>query len=352
MSSEQEAFSKRKLVRTLSGTMSEIPPIWLMRQAGRYLPEYRELRKQAGGFLDLCFTPRLAVEATMQPIRRFGFDAAIVFSDILVVPHCLGQEVSFIEGVGPKLEPIDSPEGLAVVSERLDLEALSPVFEVIEQVRSLLSNETALIGFCGAPWTVASYMIAGRGTPDQAPARRFAYKYPGVFKQLIDQLTVASVEYLCAQIKAGADVVQVFDSWCGVLPGLEFEEWCFRPLRRIVAGVKERHTGSRIIVFPRGAGLHLKRFSSMAGVDCIGLDTSVPVDWAAKVLQPSICVQGNLDPIALVVGGDALDRSADFIVESLGSGSFVFNLGHGILPRYTDQECGEAVKSGPARWLR
>lgn len=316
----------------LNGKITPVPPIWLMRQAGRYLAEYRELRTRADSFMDFCFTPALAVEATLQPIRRFGFDAAIIFSDILVIPHQLGQKVSFEKGIGPQLDPISAGTGLSDLAEELDLEGLSPVFEAISTVRSLLPRETGLIGFCGAPWTVASYMIAGRGTPDQAPARLFAYRHPEIFSELIERLIRASVAYLSRQIEAGADAVQIFDSWAGVLPVLEFDKWSFGPVSRIAAGVKAVHPDAKVIAFPRGAGVHLERFAEVSVIDCLGLDTSVVPEWAAEKVQSRTCVQGNLDPLVLAAGGYELDRSIDVILETFGQKNFIFNLGHGIIP--------------------
>ncbi len=303
-----------------------------MRQAGRYLPEYRELRTKTDTFMNFCFSPTLTVEATLQPIRRFGFDAAIIFSDILVIPHQLGQSVSFEQGVGPRLEPITAELGLSVLAEELDVESLSPVFEAISTVRTTLPRETALIGFCGAPWTVASYMIAGRGTPDQAPARLFAYRHPDLFSKLIERLVRASVVYLSRQIEAGADTVQIFDSWAGVLPVREFEKWSFGPVTQIAREVKALHPEVKVIAFPRGAGVHLERFATVKEIDCLGLDTAVDPSWASKTIKPHTCVQGNLDPLALAAGGRGLDMAIDDILEAFGSDNFIFNLGHGIIP--------------------
>src|SRR5215831_8703892 len=308
-------------------------PIWLMRQAGRYLPEYREIRAKAGSFLSLCFSPALAAEVTLQPIRRFGFDAAILFSDILVVPHALGQKVTFEAGEGPQLSPaIASAFALAELASNIDLSALAPVFETIARVRAQLPHEVALLGFCGAPWTVATYMVAGFGTPDQAPARVFAYRDPDGFKRLIDILIRASIEYLAAQFHAGVDAVQLFDTWAGILGPEEFSRWCTQPAKRIVAGVRERVPGARIIGFPRGAGTSLVSYVEKVSFDAIGLDWMIDRRFARDEIQSRKPVQGNLDPMALLAGGAALDREIDAVLESFSGRPFIFNLGHGILP--------------------
>ncbi|MGA2792270.1 MAG: uroporphyrinogen decarboxylase [Roseiarcus sp.] len=320
------------LERAFNRQPNAVAPIWLMRQAGRYLPEYREIRAQAASFLDFCYTPRLAIEATLQPIRRFGFDAAILFSDILVIPDALGQKVSFELGEGPRLEPVDTPARLSALRGEIDLDRLAPVFEAIEQVKTRLQEDVALLGFCGAPWTVASYMVAGRGTSDLAPARLLAYRHPDLFEALIDRLVEASVAYLSRQIDAGADAVQIFDSWAGVLSQRQFRRWCLEPLRKIVAGVKARHPGVPVILFAKGVGSHLVELARTSGADVIGLDTAVDVTFAAESIQGLLPVQGNLDPLALLAGGAALDTAVDDIIEALGGGPLIFNLGHGILP--------------------
>ncbi len=316
---------------TLRGELASRPPLWLMRQAGRYLPEYRALRATAPSFLDFCYTPDRAVEVTLQPIRRFGFDAAILFSDILVVPDALGQTVTFEAGHGPRLDPVTSEADLAHLHPTIDLTRLAPVFETIRRVRSTLAPETALLGFCGAPWTVASYMVAGRGTPDQAPARLFAYRHPAVFQTLIDRLVEASVTYLAEQVAAGVDAVQIFDSWAGVLPTLEYQRWCLAPVRAIADGLRRRCPQCPIIGFPRANGRHLV-MAADGTVDALGLDTNVDVAWADRVLPRNLPLQGNLDPLSLIAGGDALDRAIDRILESFASRPHIFNLGHGILP--------------------
>ena len=320
----------KPLLRALAGERVAPAPIWLMRQAGRYLPEYRALRAKAGGFLDMCFTPEHATEITLQPIRRFGFDAAILFSDILVVPWALGQPVRFEEGRGPVLEPI-APETLERLERRAVVERLAPVFETVRQVRGQLPPHTALIGFAGAPWTVASYMIEGGGSKEFLKAKRWALGDPDRFEALINLLVEATVDYLSAQVEAGAEALQLFDSWAGVLSEPELKRWSLAPLKRIVAGVKARHPEVPVILFPRGAGLGYARFAKAFGADALGLDTTVPLSFAAE-LQKEVTVQGNLDPAALVVGGRALEEGADRILEALGHGPFIFNLGHGVVP--------------------
>jgi uroporphyrinogen decarboxylase len=322
----------KSFLATLTGTRQKTPPIWLMRQAGRYLPEYREIRSKAPTFLDFCYSPALAAEATLQPIRRFGFDAAILFSDILVIPDALGQSVGFESGEGPRLKPIETAADFAALREAPDWSRLAPVFETIERVRAVLGAETALIGFCGAPWTVASYMIAGRGTPDQAPARLFAYREPVLFAALIDRLVEASSAYLLRQIQAGAEAVQIFDSWSGVLPPAEFERWCLKPVERIVAMLCAASPETPVIAFPRGAATQLGKFADLTGLAAIGLDTAVEPRAAAALLPARLALQGNLDPLALVAGGPALDAAVARVLEGFENRAHIFNLGHGILP--------------------
>ncbi len=321
----------RKVLQVLAGEALFPPPIWVMRQAGRYLPEYRATRAEAGGFLDLCYTPKLATEVTLQPIRRYGFDAAILFSDILVIPDALGRKVAFQEGEGPVLEPLD----LARVGE-LDPDGidgrLGPVYEAVEMIRAGLPRETTFLGFCGAPWTVATYMIAGRGTPDQAPARRAALTDPDGFARLIDVLVRSSIRYLAEQIRRGADAVQIFDTWAGVLDEYEFERWVIAPTKRIVAGLREIHSGARVIGFPKGAQASLERYIDETKVDAVGLDWTMPARFARDRIQSKVAVQGNLDPMRVVIGGRALDEGVDRVLEGLGGGRLVFNLGHGITP--------------------
>jgi uroporphyrinogen decarboxylase len=268
----------------------------------------------------------------LQPVRRFGFDAAILFSDILVIPDALGQTVSFETGDGPRLDPIGDAEGLARLRDEPDWSRLQPVFETLDRLKADLPKETALVGFCGAPWTVASYMIAGRGTPDQAPARLFAYRYPDAFAHLVDVLIEASTDYLVRQLRAGVDAVQIFDTWAGILPPDEFERWCIAPTQRIVTDVRRAVPGAKLIGFPRGAGSNLKRYVEELEIDAVGLDWMVDLDFARDAIQRKRPVQGNLDPLALLAGGAALDRGVDAILAALGGGPFIFNLGHGILP--------------------
>jgi uroporphyrinogen decarboxylase len=322
----------KPLLRVLAGEREPIPPLWLMRQAGRYLPEYRALRGQAAGFLDLCFDPKRAAEITLQPIRRFGFDAAILFSDILVVPHALGQCVSFVEGEGPRLDALKEPAALGRLRNELDHAALAPVYDTIARVRQDLPPAVTFVGFCGAPWTLATYMIAGQGTADQLPARLFAYEYPGAFGKLIDLLVDVSADYLARQFKAGVEAVQIFDTWAGILPAREFEMWCIRPHARLVEKLRAEIPGARVIGFPRGAGTELGRYLDAVAVDTVGLDWTIELEFARTMIQKRRPVQGNLDPLALLAGGAALDRSVDAILAALSEGPFIFNLGHGVLP--------------------
>ena len=322
----------KPFLEVLSGRKQAVPPIWMMRQAGRYLPEYRELRAKAGSFLDLCFTPEYAAEVTLQPIRRFNFDAAIIFSDILVIPHALGRSVRFEAGEGPRLDPLDTPEKIATLASRADFGKLEPVYEALRRVRRELDDKTALIGFCGAPWTVATYMVAGQGTPDQAPARMMAYRHPNAFAKIVDALVESSIPYLVGQLKAGADVLQIFDTWAGVLPPREFARWSIEPTRRIVEGVRQQIPGAKIIGFPRGAGAQLPGYVAATGVDGVSIDWAAEPSLIRERVQSRVAVQGNLDPLALIAGGATLDRAIDDVLENYASGRLIFNLGHGILP--------------------
>lgn len=325
------SLGTKPLIRALEGHHQATPPIWMMRQAGRYLPEYRAVREKAGGFLDLCFNPELAAEVTIQPVRRFGFDAAILFSDILVMPLALGRKVEFLVGEGPKLEPMEDAAALTQMRERVDATVFAPIYETVSRVKSQLDAQTTLIGFCGAPWTVATYMVAGHGTPDQAPARLFAYRDPQNFTRIIDRLVLGSIDYLVGQLKAGADVVQIFDTWAGVLSPEQFDRWCIEPTRKIVDGVRAQVPGAKIIGFPRGAGAMALPYVEITGVDGIGLDWMYPRSLAQDILQSRVAVQGNVDPLALLAGGEALDREVDDVM-TLSEGPLIFNLGHGILP--------------------
>lgn len=319
-------------LRALSGETLPKPPLWLMRQAGRYLPEYRELRAKAGGFLDLCYNPEWAAEVTLQPIRRFGFDAAILFSDILVIPHALGQKLWFAQGEGPRLEPVADEVRFGEIRDEIDPDVLAPVYETVRRVKAALPRETALIGFCGAPWTVATYMVAGRGTPDQGPAKALFQRDPALFARLIDRLVVSSSAYLNAQIDAGVDAVQIFDSWAGSLGPEDFKRWCIEPTRRIVDLVRGRHPQAKIIGFPRGAGAGIPAYVRDTGIDAVGLETEIERSFVREAIQPLVPVQGHLDPQLLRAGGPELDREIEAIRAAFGGGPFVFNLGHGILP--------------------
>ena len=321
------------LLRALKGEALPRPPVWLMRQAGRYLPEYRALRGQARSFLDFCLTPDLAVEATLQPIRRYGFDAAILFSDILVIPHALGQKVWFEEGRGPQLEAIQGPEDLARLSGDGLHEALAAVYETVRRLRENLPAEVTLIGFAGAPWTVASYMLEGGSSKDFAAGKRWAYGATEDFQRLIDLLVEATGDYLIAQIDAGAEVVQIFDSWAGVWPEEALRRWCLAPTKALTARIKAERPQVPVILFPRGAGLLYRDFAQDSGADALGLDTTLPLAWARAELQAKVTVQGNLDPLRLVAGGEGLRDAVEHILQELGGGPFIFNLGHGVVPQ-------------------
>jgi len=330
------------VVRVLAGKAAGTTPIWLMRQAGRFLPEYRALRSKAPNFLAFCYDPDLATEATLQPIRRFGFDAAIVFSDILVIPDALGQPVRFAEGEGPRLEPLDLDRVDGLASDGMT-ERLSPVYETLARVRAALPSSTALLGFAGAPWTLATYMTVGRGSPDQAVARRLAYGDAARFDRLIDRLVGAVAEHLVAQLRAGADAVQIFDSWAGALDEEAFERVSVAPTRRIVEAVRQAVPGAQIIGFPRGAGAKISHYAAETGVDAVGLDWTVPLA-EARALQDRVAVQGNLDPMRLVAGGAALDGAVDRILGALAGRPFIFNLGHGVVPETPIAHVEQLVK--------
>jgi uroporphyrinogen decarboxylase len=320
------------LLQVLAGMPQHPPPIWMMRQAGRYLPEYRAIRERAGSFLDLCFTPDLAAEVTLQPLRRFALDAAILFSDILVVPYALGQKLDFSAGEGPQLSPPMDVGEISRLPDTADLANLAPVFETIRQVRAALPPQIALLGFCGAPWTVATYMVAGSTSFDHAPARLLAYREPEAFAKLIDRLVDASIDYLVEQLRAGVDAVQIFDSWAGILPPDQFQQWCIASTTRIAAAVRKRWPGAKIIGFPRGAGTMLASYVDQVPVDAIGLDWMIDRKFAREQIQARRPVQGNLDPLALLAGGEALDAAVDMVVDAFAAKPFIFNLGHGILP--------------------
>jgi len=325
-----ETQAEKPFLAALGGKIVRPAPIWLMRQAGRYLPEYRALRAQARGFLDFCFRPELAIEATLQPIRRFDLDAAILFSDILTVPWALGQKVEFVEGEGPRLEPIRDAAALARLTGEAVQGRLASVYETVRGVAAALPRHTALIGFAGAPWTVAAYMVEGGGSRDFAAAKLWAMSDPRGFGWLIDKLVNATIEHLGAQIAAGAEAVQLFDSWAGVLAEPEFRHWVIEPTRRIVDGLRQNFPATPIIGFPRGAGGMLRAYAEAAGVTAVGLDTQVPLGWALSELPKGLPIQGNLDPIALVAGGEALERAATGILVQTRDRSLIFNLGHGV----------------------
>jgi uroporphyrinogen decarboxylase len=343
--------AENPFLSALGGDTALPPPIWLMRQAGRYLPEYREVRGKVASFLDLCLTPKLAAEVTLQPLRRFAFDAAIVFSDILIVPYALGQKVAFVEGEGPKLEPVRDGKAVSSLGRGNAGEALAPVYETIERVVAELPRAVPLIGFCGAPWTVATYMVEGESSKDQAEARLLAYRDPATFQRLIDLLVDSSAGYLVNQARAGARALQIFDSWAGSLAEDAFDRWCIAPTRRIVERVKAEAPGTPVIGFPRGAGVLAERYARETGVDAVGCDASQPLSWIRDRLQTLVPVQGNLDPVLLVAGGAELDRRVETILGSLAGGPFIFNLGHGILPETPIDHVARLVhlvKSGPA----
>jgi uroporphyrinogen decarboxylase len=320
------------VLRVLSGEAISPPPAWMMRQAGRYLPEYRATRAEAGSFLDLCYNPAFATEVTLQPIRRFGFEASILFSDILVIPHALGQDVRFVENEGPKLDPVTSQDDFKRLADELPLERLEPVFETLDRLKSSLPKETTLLGFCGAPWTVASYMIAGKGTPDQAPARLAAYRDPAFMDALIDRLVRASTAYLIRQIDAGAEAVQIFESFGSALPPALFDRLSLNPIRRMVEGLKSARPEAKVIVFVRGGGGNLHRFASAGIGDGLALDWTLDPALVLPTLPGHIATQGNLDPLALIAGGEPMEKGIDHILSAVRGRPHIFNLGHGILP--------------------
>lgn len=322
----------KPFLEALRGQAQAVPPIWIMRQAGRYLPEYRALRTKARNFVAFCLTPELAIEATLQPIRRYGFDAAILFADILLVPHALGQSVAFLEGEGPKLEPIRDAAGLARLSEARAGEILAPVMESLKGIRAALPQETALIGFAGAPWTVATYMVEGAGGSDHTIIRRMAWQEPELFDALMDRLVEATSAYLIAQVEAGAEALQIFDTWAGSVPAGLFERAVSGPTARIVAAVKAKHPHVPVIGFPRGAGGHLGPYARATGVDGIGVDHMCDLGFAASVAPAGVALQGNLDPVLLLDGGAAMEAETRRILSAMKGRPFIFNLGHGVTP--------------------
>jgi len=323
----------KTILKALRGETQEVPPVWLMRQAGRYLPEYRATRAKAGDFLSLCYNPELAAEVTLQPIRRYGFDAAILFADILLVPQALGADLWFVTGEGPRLSTITGPDGLAALKPASTIhDTLDPIYETVRILTRELPEETTLIGFAGAPWTVATYMIAGRGTPDQGPAHALKAADRATFEGLMERITEATIEYLSKQIEAGAEVVKLFDSWAGSLEGADFDAYALEPAKRIIGELKARHPGIPVIAFPREAKDRYEGFAKATGADCVALDTKVDLDWAVAHVQRDGCVQGNLDPKLMVTGGDELVSQARRIVDAFSGGPHIFNLGHGITP--------------------
>jgi len=330
-----------RLARVLTGEVLDPPPWWLMRQAGRYLPEYRALRAEAANFVEFCLTPSLAAEATIQPVRRFGMDAAILFADILLVPRALGQRLCFGEE-GPVLDAIDETAGLARLSSS-GISSLEPVYETVRVSRAALTPETALIGFAGAPWTVATYMAEGGASRDFRRVKAWAYRDPPGFAALLELIADATFAYLSGQIAAGVDAVQLFDSWAGVLPEAEFQRWVIAPTRQLVRRLKQAFPTVPVIGFPRGAGQLYERYVAETGVDAVGIDTVIPLD-AARRLQSRVCVQGNLDPVTLLVGGEPLANAVRAIREALGGGPLVFNLGHGVLPQTPPEHVAELAR--------
>ncbi|HAM89634.1 MAG TPA: uroporphyrinogen decarboxylase, partial [Rhodobacteraceae bacterium] len=324
----------KTILRALAGETQPVPPIWMMRQAGRYLPEYRATRAQAGDFLSLCYNSELAAEVTLQPIRRYGFDAAIMFADILLIPQALGADLWFVTGEGPRLSTVTKEADFNRLKPANETDAtLNPIYETLRILSRALPAETTLIGFAGAPWTVATYMIAGRGTPDQGPAHKLMTENPDLFQRLIDLLTEATIDYLSKQIDAGAEVVKLFDSWAGSLKGRDFDRFALAPTRRIVTALKARHPNTPVIAFPREAGEKYLGFAKATGADCLALDNSVDPHWAAAHLQPDGCVQGNLKSSHMVSGGPALVKDTKRIVAAFRNGPHIFNLGHGITPQ-------------------
>lgn len=326
--------NRKNFLEALNGNKTNSVPFWFMRQAGRYLPEYRQLRSKSGGFLEMVYKPEVAVEITLQPIRRFGMDAAIIFSDILVVPHALGQSVSFVEGEGPKLEPFRSAFDFSKLNFSKFDAVLSPVYETLKGVRANLKKEgfssTATIGFSGSPWTLACYMVEGQGSREFVNVKKLAYQDPQSFSHLIDILIEAVSAYLIRQIENGAEAVQIFDSWAGVLDGQQFRKWVIIPTKKIVSLVRDVYPYLPIIGFPKSAGNNVLSYIQDTGVTAVGLDSQYDTKWVARVIQNQVPVQGNLDPICLLSGGDALLMAAEKIIEDLSNGPFIFNLGHGI----------------------
>ncbi|MEM8978040.1 MAG: uroporphyrinogen decarboxylase [Pseudomonadota bacterium] len=342
--------AEKKMLQTLRGEVLKTPPCWMMRQAGRYLPEYRATRAQAGDFLSLCYTPDLAAEVTLQPIRRYGFDAAILFADILLIPQALGADLWFVTGEGPRLSTTTSLDAATALKGPDDIhDHLAPVYETVRILSRELPSETTLIGFAGAPWTVATYMIAGRGTPDQGPAHALMQSDPAAFDMIIKRITDATITYLSMQIEAGAEVVKIFDSWAGSLKADAFERYAVAPAKEIISALKAKYPQVPIIAFPREAGDNYIGFAAKTGADCVALDNSISAAWAAKNVQKDGPVQGNLAPTHLVTGGPELVSETRKIVAEFKNGPHIFNLGHGITPDADPENVTvmlEAVRNG------
>lgn len=338
------ASAEKLFFRALSGETTERPPIWLMRQAGRYLPEYLATRAQSKNFLHFCYSPDLAEEVTLQPLRRYGFDAAILFADILTIPDALGQKVEFIKGEGPKLDPVRTMDELSTLSLNGIHDHLGPVYETVSRLSKSIPSTTSLIGFAGAPWTNATYMVEGQGSKTYETIRSIAYQDPEFFQALIDMLVEATTEYLLKQIEAGAEAVQIFDSWAGVLPEDQFDRWVIAPNREITQRIKAAYPDFPVLGFPRGAGVLYKKFVQETGVDGVSIDQTVPLDWAASELQPLCCVQGNLDNLCVVAGGQQMEDQVNKILKTMTNGPFIFNLGHGIVPQTPPEHVGRVVE--------
>lgn len=341
---EHGADSGKALLEVLNRTPPWRRPIWLMRQAGRYLPEYRELRASAGSFLDLCYSPKLAAEVTLQPLRRFDLDAAIIFADILLLPQALGSDLTFKENEGPKLSPIRCSDDFRRLAPKGAVESLGSIYETVERVHQALPGHVSLIGFCGAPWTVATYMVEGGTSPDRKNTKLAAYGDEGWFNGLIDLLVETSIGYLCAQIEAGAEAVQVFDTWAGDLPDDLLEKYCFGPVARIAAGVRDKHPGVPIIGFARGIGVGHLEFARQCELNAVGVEWSVPLKWISDELQEVTAVQGNIDPLCLVGGGAALERGVRRICDMVQYDRHIMNLGHGIRPDTPPEHVAELVQ--------
>jgi uroporphyrinogen decarboxylase len=343
------ASPAKRFLKALNKEKLDRPPFWLMRQAGRYLPEYRQTRADAGSFLDLCYNPSLAEEVTLQPLRRYDFDAAILFADILLIPDALGQPLAYKEGEGPVLDPVRSAKELSSLSFENLHNRLNPVYETVNRLSGSIPSHCTLIGFAGSPWTVATYMVEGRGSKDYVETKKWAYSDPEGFDQLIDLLVQATIEYLLKQIEAGAEVVQLFDTWAGVLPDDKFERWVIQPTQKIITAIRAKHPNFPVIGFPKGVGGNLLDFVEKTGVTAVSLDTSASLSWAAREIQPKVTVQGNLDPILLVAGGQAMVDRIHHILETLSGGSHIFNLGHGIIPQ-TPPENVELLANTVRNW--